>query len=152
MLMGLARKYLPPSVIAQLAPSSIVEETEEEDVCASRTCCEFSLASRRYMRAHGLLSGASEGEEKEGEEGASSPNLSSSSSSETVPRFMVLDETTRKGEESFLPCSRLFYSTAGEPSGIEVHEEVGEDDEESCGNYEAPILDLEHLRALPKLL
>ncbi|KAM3178209.1 hypothetical protein ACTXT7_003015 [Hymenolepis weldensis] len=135
-LMGLARKYLPPSVIAQLAPSDSVTQ----DVS------DFSLATRRYLEDNGLTSSANNGSAFESTlldaERWIGGNIYSSSSrgSSTIPRLTILEGN--ENCESFLYTSKIFPENV-----VEKQSETNEE-----GNYDAPILNLEHLRKLPKFL
>ncbi len=130
--MGLAKKYLSPSLIAKLAPSSTDQSTAE----VSSYAPDYSLASRRYLAEHGLLSTSfSRGNKistpstsRRGER-MHTPEVSA------IPRLTVMEE--EEGEEfSFIPMQSRAEET---PSAVP-------------SNSEEPILDLEHLRTLPKLL
>ena len=147
--MGLARKYLPPSVIAQLAPLS------SSEISAYGGDVNFSLATRRYLFQHGLVPPPTDGEfrcestpMRTSEEHQrwlnceSGRGLCSVEVSNITPRWTVMESE----EDSYLPCSQAF------PLPTEL-EEVGKEERlEVDINYDAPILDLQHLRELPKLL
>ncbi|VDD74569.1 unnamed protein product [Mesocestoides corti] len=122
-LMGLAKKYLSPSVIAQLAP------TDQSLVTIDGGCMvDYSMASRRYLEDHGLLSC---GKISTPAANGRRPPLCSPDIS-TIPGLTVMDEES--GDESYLPYSQVFRNADEVP------------------NSDEPILDLEHLRTLPKLL
>lgn len=62
-----------------------------------------------------------------------------------IPRLTVMEGSEVVGtRESYLPCSRVFSTV------FDDKQEAGEAEENT--NFDAPVLDLEHLRALPKLL
>nr|CDS29616.2 hypothetical transcript [Hymenolepis microstoma] len=124
-LMSLARKYLSPSVIAQLAPSNSVTQ----DVS------DFSLATRRYLKENGLTSSTNSGSVFE--------NILLDAErweASISPRLTVLEGNERC--ESFLHSPKMLPE--------DVVEKQNEADEE--GNYDTPVLNLEQLKKLPKLL
>ncbi|VDO04028.1 unnamed protein product [Rodentolepis nana] len=139
-LMGLARKYLSPSVIAQLAPSNSVTQ----DVS------DFSLATRQYLKENGLTSSTNSGsvfgnilldaERWYGDNMCSSSSSSCLMETSISPRLTALQGN--KHCESFLHSPKVFSE--------DVVEKQNEANEE--GNYDAPVLNLEQLRKLPKLL
>ncbi|VDM30986.1 unnamed protein product [Hydatigera taeniaeformis] len=142
-LMGLARKYLPPSLIAQLAPSTASTAVISPEV--SYNGPDLSLSTQRYSKERKLLTG----EEREGvrlpDGGCDWRKRIYPTEVSDVPRFTVMEGSEVGGtRESYLPCSRVFST------GLDDKQVVGEAEENI--NFDAPVLDLEHLRALPKLL
>lgn len=135
-LMGLARKYLSPSIIAQLAPSNSVTQ----DVS------DFSLSTRRYLKDHGLTSSHGDGSAF-----ANAPldadmwiggKVSSSNETSTILRLTMMDE--KGGDLANANIDRFLYASR---DAVGKHVELNE-----AEKYGAPILNLEHLRRLPKLL
>ncbi|KAM7536596.1 hypothetical protein Aperf_G00000086976 [Anoplocephala perfoliata] len=114
-LMGLARKYLPPSVIAQLAPSNSVTQ----DVS------DFSLSTRRYLKDHGLISshgdGSTFGSAPLDEDRWIGGNVCSSNETSTIPRLTVMDEEVENLTNAN-PDSFLFSSGGTVRKHNELHE------------------------------
>ncbi|VDK32012.1 unnamed protein product [Taenia asiatica] len=142
-LMGLARKYLPPSIIAQLAPPTASTTTISPEV--SYCGADFSLATQHYLMEHGLLSARECESTRVPEEGWDWRGRIHCTEVSDIPRLTVMEGSDVVGtRESYLPCSRVFSTVFDEK------QEAGEAVENM--NLDAPVLDLEHLRALPKLL